>query len=68
MRVLQQEGISHVVMTKAPAGPDHTPDSYEREQLVVNGLQECVKTGKLTAVWECDTHVLLRVNLPANRE
>ncbi len=67
MRVLQEKEISHLVMTKAPAGPDHTPDSYELEQLVVDGLQECVKTGKLTAVWECDTHVLLRVNPPTNR-
>jgi hypothetical protein len=58
---LRNEGILHIVMTKASAGPDHAPGSFERQQLLIRGLQECLQNGDLMAVWECDSHVILRV-------
>jgi hypothetical protein len=61
MRALNQQQITHVVLAKAPEGPDHLPGSYQRQKAVLDGLRECVEQGLLQPAWESDGYLLLAV-------
>jgi len=61
MQELRGRRITHVVMTRVPAGPDHAPGWTERQLLLFGGLGQCVQQGWLEIVWQSESHLLLAV-------
>jgi hypothetical protein len=61
MAVLQRERVTHVVMTRAHAGPDQAPGWLERLQPLLLALGQCMQEDRLRAVWQSERYVLLEV-------
>ena len=61
MAVLEREGITHVVMTNAPAGPDQVPGWFDRLESFLLAFGQCVREDRLRVVWQSERYVLLEV-------
>jgi hypothetical protein len=61
MEVLRRERITHVVMTKVPAGPDQVPGWIDRLEPFLRGFGQCVQSGELHVVWQSERYVILEV-------
>jgi hypothetical protein len=62
LAALQRDGITHVVMTRAPAGPDHSPEWSERLTPLLRSIGECVRNGGLRIAWESEKYLLFQVS------
>ncbi len=61
MNVLLKNSFTHVVLAKAPAGPDQAPGATEQRQSFVQAIGRCAQSGRLHLVWESKEYALLEV-------
>lgn len=59
--MLRREGITHVVMTNAPAGPDQAPAWFDRLEHLLPNIGRCVNEGRLRIVWRSERYLVLEV-------
>jgi hypothetical protein len=61
MDMLARNRITHVIIAKAPRGPDHAPEWRQRLEPFFRSLEKCAKEGRLQVIWESDAYLLLKV-------
>jgi hypothetical protein len=61
MQRLADDGITHVVITNAPAGPDQVPGWIERMEKFLPCFGQCERQGTLKIIWQSERYVLLAV-------
>jgi hypothetical protein len=61
MAALRQQQITHLVISKEFAGPDHAPDSTERSIPLLAALDTCIARGSLVPFWESDAYMIVTV-------
>jgi hypothetical protein len=60
-RRLRGAGITHVVLSRAPSGPDRAPAWQARFQPLMIRLEDCLSQDRLRVVWESPTRAILEV-------
>jgi hypothetical protein len=60
-KVLADEAITHVVMSKLLGGPDRDVGWSTRIDLLLGGVAECVRQERLQVVWESERYLVLEV-------
>lgn len=61
IRHLREGGITHLVIAKAPIGPDWSPDFWERSQSIFQGIATALQSEQLRIVWESEDHLLMEI-------
>jgi hypothetical protein len=61
MKLLDRERITHVVVSKTPAGPDVLADWIDRTDPFIAALARCVSGGQLVPSWESERYVVFEV-------
>ena len=61
MKALDNAQITHMLVAKAPLGPDQPPGWFERQQPLLTALQHCIDQDQLHTIWESDTYFLFKV-------
>jgi hypothetical protein len=59
--LLQQHGVTHVVLTKSLVGPDRSPEWFDRLAPLFRGIEACVQQGGWQLLWESEDYVLFAV-------
>ena len=58
---LKRDGITHVVMTRSPIGPDHARDWSARLDPLLQSIGECVRRGAWRILWESEHYLVFEV-------
>lgn len=61
LELLAREGITHVVMTKGPTGPDRLAAWDERLDPLFRSFEQCSREGRMRVIWESEHYLLLEV-------
>jgi hypothetical protein len=61
MELLDREQATHVVLPKAPIGPDQLPEWINRTDPFIAAFTQCVQRGELEPLWQSEEYALFRV-------
>jgi len=62
MELLESQGVTHLVLSKSPTGPDRAPEWFDRLVSLLRGLHACLDRGDLRIIWESDEYAVLALH------